>query len=97
MNVDVKYFQLTNIVITNEVLERMMENLLLVEKNLREKHVQTATIIRKQSAGMVRYRCYHLSTMSSAKFEEQKTNNVLTSKKKIIIINCFNPLSAFCY
>ncbi|XP_060584044.1 uncharacterized protein LOC132740200 [Ruditapes philippinarum] len=34
-------------------MERMMENLLLVEKNLREKHVQTATVIRTQSAGMV--------------------------------------------
>lgn len=50
---DVKYFQLTDIVITNDVIERMMETLLLFEKNLREKHIQNATLIRKETAGMV--------------------------------------------
>ncbi|XP_060584087.1 uncharacterized protein LOC132740237 [Ruditapes philippinarum] len=53
LHVDVKYFQLTNIVIHNDVMERFMENLLLVEKNLREKHIQNATVIRKQTDGKV--------------------------------------------
>ncbi|XP_045168927.2 uncharacterized protein LOC123531754 [Mercenaria mercenaria] len=53
LNVDVKYFQLTNIVITNDVMERLMEKLLQIEKNLREKHIQSATVIRRQTAGMV--------------------------------------------
>ncbi|XP_045169648.2 uncharacterized protein LOC123532306 [Mercenaria mercenaria] len=53
LNVDVKYFQLTNINIHNDVMERFMENLLLVEKNLREKHIQNATVIRKKTDGKV--------------------------------------------
>lgn len=53
LNVDVKFFQLTNIVIPNDVMERFMENLLLFEKNEREKHIQNATIIRKETAGQV--------------------------------------------
>lgn len=54
LNADVKFFQLTNIVIPNDVMERFMENLLLIEKNLREKHIQNATVVRKQTDGMVR-------------------------------------------
>lgn len=53
LNVDVKFFQLTNIVIHHDVMERFMENLLLIEKNLREQHIQNATVIRKKTDGMV--------------------------------------------
>lgn len=53
LNVDVKFFQLTDIVIPSTVSERFMENLLLVEKNLREQHFQNATVIRKETAGKV--------------------------------------------
>lgn len=53
LNADVKYFQLTDIIITDDVMERMMEKLLLLEKNLREKHIQSATLIRTETTGMV--------------------------------------------
>ncbi|KAL4219618.1 hypothetical protein ACF0H5_022191 [Mactra antiquata] len=53
LHVDVKFFQLTDIDIPHDVMERFMENLLLVEKNLREQHVQNATIIRKDTAKKV--------------------------------------------
>ncbi|XP_045167398.2 uncharacterized protein LOC123530708 [Mercenaria mercenaria] len=53
LNVDVKFFQLTNIIIPNDVIERLMENLLLIEKNLREQHIQNATVVRTKTDGMV--------------------------------------------
>lgn len=53
LNADVKFFQLTTIVIPNDVMERFMEKLLLIEKNEREKHIQNATVIRKETDGLV--------------------------------------------
>jgi hypothetical protein len=84
LHVDVKYFQLTNIVIHNDVMERFMENLLLVEKNLREKHIQNATVIRKQTDGKVKYFCqtyewettrykkHYMSTLPCSRYERFK-------------------------
>lgn len=75
LNVDVKFFQLTNIVIHHDVMERFMENLLLIEKNLREKHIQNATVIRKKTAGMVLF--YNCLSDVSERFECNKSNKLI--------------------
>ncbi|KAL4222775.1 hypothetical protein ACF0H5_018815 [Mactra antiquata] len=53
LHVDVKFFHLASIVIPNDIIERLMETLLLGEKNLREQHFQNASILRKDTAKMV--------------------------------------------
>lgn len=53
LNVDVKYFQLTEIVIPSDVEDRFMEALVLQEENLREELYQEAAVIRKETMQMV--------------------------------------------
>lgn len=55
LNVDVKFFQLTNIVIPSDVEDRYMEALVLQEKVLREELYQNASVIRKTTQAMVKF------------------------------------------
>lgn len=54
LHVNVKFFQLTNIIIPPDVEDRYMETLVLQEKNLREQLYQNAAIIRKETSKMVK-------------------------------------------
>lgn len=68
LNVDVRYLQLTDVDIPDDVQDRYMESLVLQEKVLREDFYQNASLIRKTTEAMVRTESLQTNIVEIGKF-----------------------------